>query len=175
MSDMSDIIPAKTQATHQENYQALTEVLQMVLDSVSSHHTKRAYNRALRDFFSWYLTQENSLTKATVNRYRAYLESKGLAASSINQRLAAIRKLVREAADNGLMDERLASGILRVKGVKNRGRRLGNWLSAEDAQALLAVPDVTTLKGKRDRAMLAVMLGCGLRRSEIVDIIPISF
>ncbi len=170
---MSDIIPVKSQVPpvpHQVSLEALSGVVQMVLDSVSSHHTKRAYNRALRDFFSWYLTQENPLTKATVNRYRVYLEDKGLAASSINQRLAAIRKLVREAADNGLMDEGIANGILRVPSVKKLGRRLGNWLSAEDAQALLAAPDITTLKGKRDRAMLAVMLGCGLRRSEVVVI-----
>jgi integrase len=45
--------------------------------------------------------------------------------------------------------------------------RVGNWLSLRQAQALLNAPDITTRKGLRDRAMLAVLLGCGLRRSEV--------
>jgi integrase len=44
---------------------------------------------------------------------------------------------------------------------------VGNWLSLRQAQALLNAPDATTKKGLRDRAMLAVLLGCGLRRSEV--------
>jgi site-specific recombinase XerD len=45
--------------------------------------------------------------------------------------------------------------------------RVGNWLSIRQAQTLLNAPDVTTKKGLRDRAMLAILLGCGLRRSEV--------
>jgi site-specific recombinase XerD len=45
--------------------------------------------------------------------------------------------------------------------------RTGNWLSVQQAQKLLNAPDVTTKKGLRDRAMLAILLGCGLRRSEV--------
>jgi integrase len=61
----------------------------------------------------------------------------------------------------------LASGITRVKGVASKGVRLGNWLSVRQAQTLLNAPDATTTKGLRDRAILAVLLGCGLRRSEV--------
>ncbi|HEX9155230.1 MAG TPA: site-specific integrase, partial [Nitrospira sp.] len=82
-------------------------------------------------------------------------------------RLSAIRKLAAEAADNGLLDPELAAGILRVKGVKTTGVRTGNWLSLKQAQDLLSAPDIATVKGLRDRAMLAVLLGCGLRRSEV--------
>jgi site-specific recombinase XerD len=55
----------------------------------------------------------------------------------------------------------------RVKGAKSIGVRVGNWLSVQQAQKLLNAPDVTTKKGLRDRAMLAILLGCGLRRSEV--------
>src|SRR5215469_5539169 len=55
----------------------------------------------------------------------------------------------------------------RVKGVPSRGVRLGNWLSVQQAQKLLNAPDATAPKGLRDRAILAVLLGCGLRRSEV--------
>ena len=54
-----------------------------------------------------------------------------------------------------------------MKGAKRIGVRLGNWLTADQSRNLLAAPDVQTLKGRRDRAMLALMLGCGLRRGEV--------
>jgi site-specific recombinase XerD len=57
----------------------------------------------------------------------------------------------------------LAAGIRRVKGVKKLGVRLGNWLTAEQGQALWQAPDHQRLKGKRDRALLALLLACGLR------------
>src|SRR5207248_4029972 len=82
-------------------------------------------------------------------------------------RMSAIRKLAAEAADNGILAPELAVGISRVKSAKTAGVRVGNWLSVKQAQALLNAPDVSTLKGLRDRAILAVLLGCGLRRSEV--------
>ena len=48
--------------------------------------------------------------------------------------------------------------------------RLGNWLSSEEAKALLNSADIQTVKGKRSRAILAVCLGCGLRRSELAHL-----
>jgi integrase len=62
----------------------------------------------------------------------------------------------------------LAAGIRRVKGVKKLGIRLGNWLTAEQGHALWQAPDSHRLKGKRDRALLALLLACGLRRHEAV-------
>jgi integrase len=81
--------------------------------------------------------------------------------------MSAIRKLAAEAADNGILAPELAAGIARVKSAKSVGIRMGNWLSARQAQTLLNAPDVTTLRGQRDRAIIAVLLGCGLRRSEV--------
>ena len=95
--------------------------------------------------------------------WRVALEASGLGSVSINVRITAVRKLAVEAADNGL----LANGITRVKGVASKGVRLGNWLSLKQAQSLLNAPDITTAKGLRDRAIIAVLLGCGLRRSEV--------
>jgi site-specific recombinase XerD len=62
----------------------------------------------------------------------------------------------------------LAAGIRRVKGVKKPGMRLGNWLTAEQGHALWRAPDSHRLKGKRDRALLSLLLACGLRRHEAV-------
>jgi site-specific recombinase XerD len=140
----------------------------LVLDSVSSPITKRVYNLGLDEFFAWYSQEPRAgLTKATVSAWRVALEARGLGSVSINVRITAVRKLAVEAADNGLLAPELAAGICRVKGAKSKGVRVGNWLSLRQAQALLNAPDVTTKKGLRDRAMLAVLLGCGLRRSEV--------
>jgi integrase len=102
-----------------------------------------------------------------VSAWRVSLEERGLGSSSIIIRMSAIRKLAAEAADNGLLAPELAQGISRVKSVKSTGIRVGNWLSQRQAQALLSAPDISSVRGLRDRAILAVLLGCGLRRSEV--------
>src|SRR3954453_16086879 len=140
----------------------------MVLDSVSSPITRRVYNLGLSEFFEWYGREPRpGFTKAIVAAWRVALEARGLGTVSINVRITAVRKLAVEAADNGLLAPDLANGISRVKGVASKGIRLGNWLSVQQAQKLLNAPDATTTKGRRDRAILAVLLGCGLRRSEV--------
>jgi len=149
---------------------AMQAVANMVLDTVSLR-SQRDYGRALGDFLQWYAaTGQGGLTKATINAHVAHLKASGVPASSINQRLAAIRKLAKEAADNGLIDEGQASAIGRVDNIKVQGKKLGNWLSHTQASAMLNAPDTSTLKGLRDRAILAVMLGCGLRREEVVNL-----
>src|SRR5665811_288114 len=139
----------------------------LVLDSVSSPITKRVYNMALDEFMAWFQQAPRpGFTKATVSAWRVSLEDRRLGSSSIIIRMSAIRKLAAEAADNGLLAPELAAGISRVKSAKTQGIRVGNWLSLRQAQALLSAPDITTLRGLRDRAILAVLLGCGLRRSK---------
>ena len=142
-------------------------VVNLVLDGLSSQHSRRAYGKALADFLQWHSSQGRpALSKALVQAYKVKLEADKLAPSTINLRLAAIRKLAAEASDNALLDPILASGVKAVKGVKTAGVRAGNWLTKEQAQRLLNTPDVATVKGLRDRAVLAVLIGCGLRRSE---------
>jgi site-specific recombinase XerD len=144
----------------------------LVLDSVSSPITKRVYNLGLDEFIAWYSAESrpSGFTKATVSAWRVALETRGLGPISINVRITAVRKLAVEAADNGLLAPELASGIARIKGVRTHGVRVGNWLSLQQAQALLNAPDIRTKKGLRDRAMFAVLLGCGLRRSELASL-----
>ncbi len=145
----------------------LQAIVNMVCDAVTSEHTRRAYSRALTDFVAWFQQSGHAgLSKAAVNAHVVALRSAGVAASSINQRLTAIRKLASEAADNGLIDYATAQAISKAEGVRSEGKRLGNWLSKQDAQRLLDAPSEATNKGIRDRAVLAVLLGCGLRREE---------
>src|SRR5579862_7130522 len=123
----------------------------LVLDSVSSPITKRVYNLGLNEFFAWYGQESRpGFTKATVSAWRVALEARGLGSISINVRITAVRKLAVEAADNGLLAPELAAGITRIKGVRAKGVRIGNWLSMRQAQPLLNTPDITTKKGLRD-------------------------
>src|SRR5450432_4119832 len=150
---MNDLIVVEKLA----NWQKLKT---MVLDSVSSPITKRVYNMALDEFMRWFQQAPRpGFTKATVSAWRVSLEDRELGSSSIIIRMSAIRKLATEAADNGLLAPELAAGISRVKSAKTVGIRMGNWLSAKQAQSLLNTPDITTLRGLRDRAILAVLLG----------------
>lgn len=142
-----------------------------VLDSLRSPESKRAYRHAIDEFIQWYCSEPRlSFSKVVVTRFRIALENRGLAAGAINGRLAAVRRLAYEAADAGLLSPELAAGIRRVKGVKKLGVRLGNWLTAEEARRFWQAPDADSLNGKRDRAILAVLLGCGLRRRELADL-----
>jgi hypothetical protein len=139
-----------------------------VLNSLSSPHSRRNYKFAMEQFITWYCSEPRlALNRAVVLRFRLYLESLGLAAGTINQRLAAVRRLAYEAADSGLLSPELAAGIRRVKGVKQLGSRLGNWLTNNQAKLLLQNTDGDDLRSLRDLAMVAVLLGCGLRRAEL--------
>src|SRR6201984_747150 len=141
----------------------------LVLDSVSSPITKRVYNMALDEFMGWFQQAPRpGFTKATVSAWRVSLEDRRLGSSSIIIRMSAIRKLAAEAADNGMLAPELAAGISRVKSAKTQGIRVGNWLSLRQAQALLRAPDIAPLRALRRRPILAVLLGCGLRRRALL-------
>ena len=74
-------------------------VTELVLAGISSCHTRRAYSQALEEFLIWFRDEPNrQFNKATVQKYRSELETKGLAPSSINVRLSAIRRLALEAS-----------------------------------------------------------------------------
>jgi integrase len=167
---MNDLVPSSPDA---ERLRAARERLtKLVTDSVPSPHSRRAYGVALAEFFRWldarpYATPTPEFHRALVQEYRAELLDQGKSPSTVNVRLAALRKLAEEAAANQLLDPAIARAIQEVKGVKQHGVRAGNWLLREEARQLLAAPDPKTLRGKRDRAILALFLGCALRRGEL--------
>ena len=142
-----------------------------VLNSLGSPASRRVYEYAIDQFIAWYCSEPRlAFNRIVVVRYRMHLESRGLAANTINQQLAAVRRLAHEAADSGLLSPELAAGISRVKGVKQLGFRSGNWLSAEQSSVVLKHAYGDSMRAKRDYAMLAMLFGCGFRRSELVGL-----
>jgi len=142
-----------------------------VLNSLTSSDAQRGYRHPIEEFVDWYCSEPRlAFNRTVVLRYRSHLESRQLAPGTINLRLGAVRRLAYEAADCGLLTADLTAGIRRVKGVKKLGVRLGNWLTAEQGITLWQAPDRERLKGKRDRALLSVLLACGLRRHEVAEL-----
>src|SRR5258707_5720972 len=142
-----------------------------VLNMLASAHSRRSYKHAIEKFISWYCSEPRlCFNRSVVARYRSFLEGLSLLAATINLHLSAIRRLADEAAESGWLSPELAIGIRRVKGVKRLGRRIGNWLTGDQAQKLLNAVSQGTLRGRRDAAVIGLLLGCGLRRSEAVNL-----
>ena len=142
-----------------------------VLNGLGSPASRRVYEYAIDQFIAWHCSEPRlAFNRIVVVRYRMYLESRHLAANTINQQLAAVRRLAHEAADAGLLSPELAAGVSRVKGVKQLGFRSGNWLSAEQSSEVLKHACGDSMRAKRDYAMLAMLFGCGFRRSELVGL-----
>src|SRR5215471_11908837 len=165
----------RTKARKQNRHRAklglpdLEHVKSAVLVSLRSPESQRSYRHSIDDFVCWYCSEPRlSFNKTVVTRYRVHLEDRLLAPGTINVRLAAVRRLAYEAPDTGLLSPDLAAGIRRVRGVRKLGTRLGNWLTTDEARSLWQLPDCYSVEGRRDRAILAVLLGCGLRRRELI-------
>src|SRR5215207_657982 len=140
-----------------------------VLNSLTSASGQRTYDHAIREFVAWSCSEPRlAFNRTVVLRYRIHLEQRHYAPATINLRLAAVRRVAYEAADAELLSPELAAGIRRVKGVRRLGVRLGNWLTPEQGRRLLEHPRSAAPRDARDHAMLAMLIGCGLRRGELL-------
>jgi integrase len=149
----------------------LEQVKAAVLNTLTSISGQRTYDHAIREFVAWYCSEPRlAFNRTVVLRYRIHLEQRRYAPATINLRLAAVRRIAYEAADAGLLSPELAAGIRRVKGVRRLGVRLGNWLTVEQGRRLVQGAGLTTLRALRDHAMVALLLGCGLRRGEALGL-----
>jgi site-specific recombinase XerC len=138
-----------------------------VLNMLASAHSRRSYKHAIEKFIAWYCSEPRlGFNRSVVVRYRSFLESLSLSAATINLHLSAIWRLADEAAESGWLSSELAIGIRRAKGVKRLSRRLGDWLTGDQAQELLNAVSRGTLRGKSDAALIGLLLGCSLRRND---------
>jgi site-specific recombinase XerD len=144
-----------------------------VLNSLTSSSGQRTYDHAIREFVSWYCSEPRlAFNRTAVLRYRIHLEQRTYAPATINLWLAAVRRIAYEAADAGVLSPELAAGIRRVKGVRRIGVWLGNWLTPEQGRRLLQCAMPSSPRELRDHAMVAMLIGCGLRRAELLALHP---
>jgi site-specific recombinase XerD len=153
------------------------------LDSLRTEHTRSAYRQALRALADWRESQAptDHFSAQLVDSYIASLSAEyetartagkksRVSAATINQRLAAFRHLARSAERADILSARQCASVLAIRGLKVSGTRTLTWLTQDETQKLLSLPDKTTLRGSRDHAILAVLFQCGLRRSEVTSL-----
>jgi site-specific recombinase XerD len=149
----------------------LEQAKSAILNTLTSKSSQQTYDHAITEFVEWYCSEPRlAFNRTVVLRYQISLEQRQFAPSTINLRLAVVRRIAYEAADSGLLSPELAAGIRRVKGVRRLGVRVGNWLTAEQGKRLLEATRADTLRSKRNQAMLSLLIGCGLRRAELLGL-----
>ena len=138
-----------------------------VLNGVTAENSKRNYALALDELAAFCTEKQEPICRTLILAFRAAMLGKKLSASTINVKMSAVRKLITEAKRAGVVSAEDAAQMTDVPNVRQQGTRLGNWLTKDQAKELLAVPDRSTLKGKRDYVILALLVGCALRRNEL--------
>lgn len=148
-------------------YGILKELRSAVLNGVASENSRRSYGLALDELSAFCSEQQQPVSRTLILAFRGAMLERELSPSTINVKLSAIRKLMDEAKRAGMIGAEEASEMSDVPNVRQNGTRLGNWLTKEQAKELLGVPDRSTLKGKRDYVILALLTACALRRNEL--------
>jgi site-specific recombinase XerD len=149
-------------------------IIDIVLDDLPSRHSKIAYRKALVDFLEWNDGQgKPKLDKAMVERYKTYLtnkpvwDNKSRSVASINLRLSAIRKFMSKAAEQGLISSSIADEIVKIECLKRSTDYPDNSFTRDDVIKLVRAPNIKTLEGLRDRAILALAVSGGFKQADI--------
>jgi hypothetical protein len=104
---------------------AQAQLRKMVLDAVSSPHSKRNYAKALDDLVAFCASRP--LSRSLLMEWRSGMES--LSHSTINVRLSAVRKMVGEARRAGMIGQEEAASLTDIPNISQKGTRVGNWPS----------------------------------------------
>jgi site-specific recombinase XerD len=147
--------------------------LELYLARCSARHlsalTIRNYRHDLSAFITFLEERGESVTTADRSAYRAYivcLMDAGLSGASLARASGEIQTFLRWAAVEGMRDRSLMAGAVRRKSP----RRVPKALSVEDMTRLIEAATLTTPAGLRDRAILELAYGAGLRLSEIAGL-----
>ncbi|WP_073168561.1 tyrosine-type recombinase/integrase [Pseudomonas asturiensis] len=138
--------------------------------NIDNPRTRRAYRNDLQDFCSFVglagAEEFRAVNRAHVLAWRAQLEQRGLAGATIRRKLAALASLFDHLLENNAVaGGNPVHGVKRPRVESNEGKTPA--LGDDQAKRLLDAPDTDSLKGLRDRAILAVLLYHGLRREEL--------
>src|ERR1035441_1417871 len=114
---------------------AMVALRQMVLKAVVSPHTRRNYAKALDEAFAFSELRKQPLSRDLFMEYRDQMLARKLSPSTINVRLAAVRKLIGEAKRNGILNGEQAAQMADIPNIPQQGTRLGNWLTRDQARS----------------------------------------
>jgi integrase/recombinase XerD len=137
--------------------------------NLDSPQTRRAYKNDVRSFMTFVgiknAEEFRDVARGHVLAWRAELECQQLAGSSIRRKLAALASLFEYLCDCNAVATNPVKGVKRPRVDSYEGKTPA--IGDHQARQLLDAPDPSTLKGKRDRAILSVFLFHGLRREEL--------
>lgn len=168
---MTEIVKADPIEVEPRRPLSYDDLVTLVGDAIANNNTRRWTLSQLRMFQKWCITNDvHDFSRTTVLAYRRHMELEKKSPGTINQALMAIRRMAREAWDHGYVTTAQVQSVCSVSGCKQSGVRAGNWLDAQQASILLEAPPKDTGIGIRDRAILGLLLACGLRKSEIRDL-----
>jgi integrase/recombinase XerD len=176
-----NLVPLKPTGTllAAERFQRLAEVPPEAqwFANLDSAQTQRAYQNDLSVFmaFTGIVQPEEfrSVTRSHILAWRADLEKNNLAGSTIRRKLAALASLYDYLCEVNAVTHNPVRGVKRPKVENNEGKTPA--LGDAQARALLDAPPADTLKGKRDRAILSVLLYHALRREELTKLLVKDF
>lgn len=166
--------PLELRRLTQAEFQGLAQLPPEVtwFANIRNANTRRAYERDVKDFGLFIGVQQveeyRLVTRAHVIAWRNYLESRSLSPSTIRRKLSALSSLFDSLCEVNAVTHNPVSDVTRP----NEGADEGHTPALSDAQAraLLEAPAEHTLKGKRDRAILATLLYHGIRREELTKL-----
>lgn len=141
-------------------------LVESALSRTGSSATRRAYQRGIARFLAYLADHPQDVSRKAVLGWLASETHAGAGPSTLNQMIAAVRSLCKEAALAGVIHPHQEAAIRAISGIKQRGVRSGNWLTNLEATHLLTLPDLDTIVGRRDRVVLGLLTGAGLRRDE---------
>lgn len=141
-----------------------TSLVDSVLLGCASPNTRGSYAKGIADMLAF--ANGRPITLALLQEWRLAL-SATLSTATVNARISAVRRLIREAKRTGLVDANEAADLLEIEGLPFRGTRTGNWLTVAQLRRLLSVPSRKYLRGQRNYCILAILAGCAIRLNEL--------
>ena len=137
------------------------------IEKRNSPHTVSAYRRDLSRFSAELAGQKvDSVTTADIRDFLISLREQGLSPASVARSLSSIKSFFKYLCQ----DKQFQDNPAEILETPKRWRKLPDVLSSEDVDNLLKCPDLESVLGLRDKAMLEILYASGLRVSELINL-----
>ena len=137
------------------------------IEKRNSPHTVSAYRRDLSRFSAEFAGQKvDSVTTANIRDFLISLREQGLSPASVARSLSSIKSFFKYLCQ----DKQFQDNPAEILETPKRWRKLPDVLSSEDVDNLLKCPDLESVLGLRDKAMLEILYASGLRVSELINL-----
>ncbi|QFT89499.1 Tyrosine recombinase XerD [Bacillus sp. THAF10] len=143
----------------------------LIVEKGLANNTVVSYERDLKSYLQYMEKVEcvgdlNKVSRSTILQFLKFLHDKGKSSKTIARHIASIRSFHQFLLREKVTEQDPTVHIDRPK----QEQKLPHVLSVEEVQALLEVPDVQKVYGKRDKAMLELLYATGIRVSELISL-----